>query len=406
MAQQSAGAQMANVEAALPGGVVILGGAHGTMALARSLGRQNIPVWLISNDHPLPRWSRYIKKMIRWSGPTDASAADDLLRLARTHGLEGFLLVPAADADIQFVSEHRERLAEHFRIILPAWENLKTVVEKPLLYRLAHDLDVDVPRTYELSSVEQSRQIEFQFPVILKPDMGGGKDAFSQAKVMRADDRASFLQIYETAAKLVGVDSVVVQELIPGGGENQLSYAALWYDGKPVAEFTARRTRQYPIEFGYTSTFVEVVDEPEVSEIARRILATIPFSGLVEIEFKRDPRNGVLKLLDVNPRPWAWFGLAAASGVDLGAMLWRKANGQPVVAATAQQNVSWMYLPRDCAAAITLWFRNRLDLRSYFRSFSTVRAWAVFERADPLPGLIDLPLTFWRVFTKRLLKLG
>lgn len=397
---------MANIEAARPGGAVILGGAHGTLALARSLGRQNVPVWLISNDHPLPRWSRHIKKTIRWSGPMAADAVREIIRLAQIHGLEGFLLVPAADADVQFVSRHKELLSQHFRIILPEWETLKTVVEKPLLYRHARELKVHVPATYTFSSVEQSRQVEIQFPVILKPGMGGGQDTFSQAKVMRADDRASFQKIHAHAAKLIGIQNVVVQELIPGGGENQLSYAALWYEGKPVAEFTARRTRQYPVEFGYTSTFVEVIDEPKLSDVSRRILASIQFSGLVEIEFKRDPRNGCLKLLDVNPRPWAWFGLAAACGVDLGAMLWQKVNGQPVSAASVELNVSWMYLPRDCAAAITLWMRNRLDPRSYLRSFSTVRAWAVFDRSDPLPGLVDLPLTLWRVVTKRILRLG
>src|SRR5690606_33036348 len=116
-------------------------------------------------------------------------------------------------------------------------------------------------------------------------------------------------------------------------------------------------------EFGYTSTFVEVVDEPDIAGISRRLLGSIGFTGLVEIEFKRDPRNGVLKLLDVNPRPWAWFGLASACGVDLGAMLWQKVTGQPVDAASASDGAAWMYLPRDLAAVATLIGKRRLTPR-------------------------------------------
>jgi hypothetical protein len=35
-----------------------------------------------------------------------------------------------------------------------------------------------------------------------------------------------------------------------------------------------------------------------------------------QVEFKRDPRDGRFKLMEVNPRLWLWHGLAAALGVD------------------------------------------------------------------------------------------
>jgi len=197
----------------------------------------------------------------------------------------------------------------------------------------------------------------------------------------------------------------VVQEMIPGAGESQYSYAALWNEGVPVAEFTARRTRQYPVDLGYTSTFVEVVDEPQLITAARRLLGSIAHHGLVEVEFKRDARDGSMKVLDVNPRPWTWFGLGAAAGVDLGAMLWAIKSGQTVQAASVRSNTSWMYLVRDVVAAGKLISSGRLTKRAYFSSFAKVRAWATFAANDPLPGLIDLPLTAWRVLTRRILRL-
>ena len=106
-------------------------------------------------------------------------------------------------------------------------------------------------------------------------------------------------------------------------GEAQFSYAGLWDHGRPVAGFTARRTRQYPLEFSYTSTFVETVDAPDVQAASERFLGAIGHHGLVEIEYKRDARDGQLKLLDINPRPWSWFSLAAAAGVDFGAAIAR-----------------------------------------------------------------------------------
>ncbi|PBC24784.1 ATP-grasp domain-containing protein [Mesorhizobium sp. WSM4311] len=385
-----------------PAGVLILGGAHGTLALARSFGARKVPVWLVSNDTPLPGFSRYARRTMTWPGPDDGGAVAFLLDLAKVHGLGGFLLIAGGDPEVRFVSQSIDRLSAAFDVVLPPWEQLKWVCEKPLLYRRAGELGLAVPLTYAISSLEQAEAAEFRFPVILKPNMGG-RSRFARAKAVLANDRAAFLAAYAWAAEEIGSDNVVVQEMIPGGGEGQFSYAALWNEGAPVAEFTARRTRQYPVDFGYTSTFVEVVDEPQLIDAARRLLGSIAHHGLVEVEFKRDARDGSMKVLDVNPRPWTWFGLGAAAGVDLGAMLWAVQSGQPVKTGSARPNTSWMYLVRDIVAAGRLISSGRLAKLAYFSSFAKVRAWATFQANDPMPGLIDVPLTAWRVLTRRIL---
>jgi D-aspartate ligase len=387
-------------------GVVILGGAHGTLALARSLGARNIPVWLVSTDTPLPGLSRRIRHKFDWPGPDDPNAISFLLDLAQRHGLAGALLIPGGDGEVRLVSQSIDALSPAYRIMLPAWDQLKFVCEKPLLYRRATELDVDIPPTYRFASTEEASRTAIRFPVVLKPNMGGGNSELARAKVIRADDRAAFDPVFERAAAEIGLENVVVQELIPGGGEGQFSYAALWHDGKPVAEFTARRARQYPVDFGYTSTFVEVVDQPRAVEAARKLLASIHHEGLVEIEFKRDQRDDALRLLDINPRPWSWFGLASAAGLDLGAMIWDIANGRaPAPSRPPRIGTSWMYLVRDMVSATVLIARGKLGIGAYLRSFGCVRAWATFAADDPLPGLLDIPVTAWRVLTRRVLRI-
>ncbi|MEQ1953069.1 ATP-grasp domain-containing protein [Mesorhizobium sp. CN2-181] len=388
-------------------GVVILGGAHGTLALARSLGAKDVPVWLVSQDTPLPGWSRRVRRKFDWPGPGDPNAIGFLLDLAAKHGLTGALLIPGGDGEVRLVSQSIEALSLAYKIMLPAWDRLKWVCEKPLLYRRAAELSLDFPPTYRFGSIDEAERAAIRFPVVLKPNMGGGDSELARAKVIRADDRASFDPVLQRAASEIGVDNVVVQELIPGGGEGQFSYSALWHDGKPVAEFTARRGRQYPVDFGYTSTFVEVVNRPDAVDAARRLLVSIRYEGLVEIEFKRDQRDGVLRLLDVNPRPWSWFGLASAAGIDLGAMVWEIANGRDAGRQTMPRSgTSWMYLVRDMVSAAILISRGRLGVGEYLRSFITVRAWATFALSDPLPGLLDIPVTAWRVLTRRVLRLS
>ncbi|MBS0257562.1 MAG: ATP-grasp domain-containing protein [Proteobacteria bacterium] len=385
-------------------GVVIVGGAHGTLALARSLGALNVPVYYLTHDSPLPGWSRFVRKTIRWAGPHDAGALPFLRQMADKHGLKGCLLVPSGDGEVQLIAQHREELSSLYKIILPDWTALQWLCEKPLLYQRAAELGVSIPRTYALASAADIDTLDILFPVILKPNMGGGNTTIARAKVIRADDRHALKTAFADASGEIGAGNVVVQELIPGGGESQFSYAALWLNGQPVAEFTARRARQYPVDFGYTSTSVEVVDNGQAVDAARKILKSAGHSGLVEAEFKLDGRDGKLKLLDVNPRPWSWFGLCSAAGIDLGALLWRVANGEPVgQPGNARQGVSWSYLVRDAVAAFTLARRGQAKIGDYFASLRNIRSWAAFAPNDPLPGLIDLPLTVSRVVRKRLL---
>lgn len=393
------------LSAAPPRGVVILGGAHGTLALARSLGAQGVAVTLVTADTPLPGLSRFVRHRFSWPGPKHPGAVDRLLDLARKYDLAGQVLVAGGDAEVNLVAAARDRLAQAYDVWLTPWDRLQWLCEKPLLYRRAAELDVAFPATYAFASLEEADRAEIRFPVVIKPNMGGGAGRLAKAKVLRCDDMAAFRADYAEAVTDIGVANVVVQELIEGGGESQFSYTALWSEGEPVAEFTARRTRQYPVDFGYTSTFVEVVDEPAAMAQARRLLASVGHHGLVEIEFKRDARDSSLKVLDVNPRPWSWFGLAAGCGVDYGAMLWALANDRPPQTRQPRLGASWMYLVRDAVAALALLRRGALKPADYLSGFRRVRAWATFAGSDPMPGLADIPLTAWRVLTRRVLKL-
>ena len=184
----------------------------------------------------------------------------------------------------------------------------------------------------------------------------------------------------------------MIQELIPGGGESQFSFAALCEEGRLLARVVARRTRQYPADLGRASTFVETVEEPEVEEHARRLLQEMSFTGLAEVEFKRDPRDRRLKLLDVNPRVWGWHGLCQRAGVDFPYLAWCLARGESVPASHAITGVSWLRLSTDLPTSLLEIARGRLSARGYLRSFRGPRARAIFARDDPLPGLTEVPM--------------
>jgi predicted ATP-grasp superfamily ATP-dependent carboligase len=379
--------------ASRPRGAIILGGSHGAIALARVLARQGLDVWFLTDNTPLPRFSRAVAHWRPLPNVQDPDAIDALEGIVRQEKLEGYLLIPAADADVKFAGQVHARLSKQLKLLLPDWSSLQWAADKSKTYQRAAELGLAVPDIYPVRSKRDAASMPMRFPAALTPSMRLASNRFTHDKVWRADDWDSFVRLYAEAASLVGAENIVVQELLPGGGECQLSYAGLWWQGRPITSFMARRTRQYPVDFSYTSTFVETIDAEDVRKAGEAFLSSIGHHGLCEIEFKRDPRNGALKLLDVNPRPWSWLGLADAAGIDFGAAIVALASGHKSPAMQARRGVAWMFGQRDPVVAFQLALSGQLDIGDWLVSLTRARTFATFSWRDPLPGLMETPLT-------------
>jgi predicted ATP-grasp superfamily ATP-dependent carboligase len=383
-------------------GAIVLGGAHGSLEIARSLGRRGIPVWLITADNPLPGLSRYVERSLSWPGPRADGAVRFLIELARRHGLDGWVLFAGSDEDLRFIAQNHSALGATFTLTTPSWDKVRGAHDKRHMNTRAAELGIARPRTHYPQHRDELKDLDIPFPVILKPTVRETRNRFVDAKAWRADDRRTLLALYDEAKSLIGADRIMIQEMIPGNGAAQFSYAGLWRDGKAIGSLVARRTRQYPIDFGFTSTLVETVEQPEIEALASRFLSSLDFSGLVEIEFKFDARDGVYKILDVNARAWTWLGLGAAAGADFPALQWRLASGETVTPVTARSGVCWRYFSRDLAAAFAEIMAGRLSAFGYLRSLRRSSASAVFAWDDPWPGALDLPLSAIRVVARRL----
>src|SRR2546427_1647236 len=350
-------------------GALVTGADYRGLGIVRSLGRRGIPVWVLKQDeHLVGSVSRYACRSLRYPLEDDRKQLDFLLDLAVREGLKGWVLFPTTDESVVMFARHHESLAEHYRLTTPPWDVLRRVFDKRLLHRLARDLALDQPWTFSPRNREELESLDCPFPVILKPAMRLGFNRLSADKAWRVEDRTSLLARYDEACGLIDPELLVIQEVVPGWGETQFSFAALCKDGSPLASMVARRTRQFPMDFGRFSTYVETVDEPHVAEPALRLLAALRFTGLAEVEFKRDSRNGKYKLLDVNPRVWGWHTLSNRAGVDFPYLQWRLVTGQSVPEVRGRAGERWMRMCTDIPMAIHEILNGRLSLRAYLQS--------------------------------------
>src|SRR6266404_224153 len=382
-------------------GALVIGGNLNGLSIARSLGRRGVPVWVVTPPNiKLASYSRYTRRTLPWPNGDGEGQATYLLDVAERYQLNRWVLLPTSDESAALLSKFHALLSRRFRVSTPVWDVLRWAYEQRFPYKLAAERQVDYPHTIYPASEADLAGASCALPGILKPATHATTNRFTADKAWPVDSREELFARYREARELIPPDLILIQELIPGGGESQFSYAALCCDGQPIASLTARRTRQYPIDFGHSSSFVETLDVPEIVAPSRRLLAAIRYTGLVEVEYKFDARNGRYKLLDINPRLWTWAPLGARAGIDFPYLLWQMLLGLPVQEKVGRTDVRWVRMITDVPAAIHEMARGRLSPGAYVRSLRSPLEFSVTALDDPLPGLVEVPLFAYKHFYK------
>jgi D-aspartate ligase len=376
-----------------PPGAVVIGGDYQGLGIARSLGRHGIPVCIVDDESSIARFSRHTTLNIRVPDLRDEqSALSSLLQVGRELDLKGWVLFPTRDELVATLSRHRDALAEIYRVPTSNWETIKWIWDKRNTYKLAEELKIPCPKTWYALSVDDVEPIDGPFPLALKPAIKEHFFYATQAKAWRANSKEELRDMYVKASAVAGNGEILIQDIIPGDGSHQFAYCAFFKNGEAVSKMVVRRRRQHPHDFGRSSTYVESIDMPALESLSERFLRPINYYGLVEVEFKLDPRDGQFKLLDVNGRTWGYHTIGASAGVDFPYQLYRDQIGESVEHCTGRVGVTWVRLMTDIPTGIIDVFQGRLGVGDYLRSVWHAESDAVFSWEDPLPGLAECAL--------------
>ncbi len=372
-------------------GALVLGGDYRALTVVRSLGRHGIPVWVFPEQQKIATKSRYALRHLPLPSE-ETRQVEFLLNVGRRFSLDGWVLFPTEDTHAAMLARHQARLATVFRLATAPWETVEVAYDKRLTYRVAQKFGVHTPATFYPRDRREVEALGCHFPVILKPAIKEAVNRFTREKAWPIDDKASLLAAYAVACAMIDPGLIMIQELIPGGGEAQFSYGAISDHGRVLASVVARRARQYPVDFGRSSSFVETVDEPAVEHAGKHLLKALGYTGVMEAEFKYDARDGRCKLLDLNPRVWGWHTLTRPGGVDFPYFMWRLAQHLPVPEVRVKAGYRWVRMTTDLPAAVREIIRGRLSIGSYLRSLRSPLEHAVLASDDPVPFLLEVPM--------------
>lgn len=394
-----------SAETSSAGTVVVCGATHGGLSIVRSLARRGIHIAVLTYNTDEPGLaSKYIDEWERCPHPNEDEDAFVEFLLARVDRWEGALIAPTNDHYATALSRQADRLEPHYRLAVPPWETARIFIEKDRTYALAEECGVDYPRLVRAREADDLDEAlaTLRFPMMVKPVRSHEFAAHFNTKLFVADDEPTLRREFQRCVD-AGLE-VVVCEVIPGTDYRTLERVTMYIDatGEIRAEFYNTKLRQTPPMFGICKAAVSTGVYDEVREQTLRLLRACDYRGQAGVEFKRDPRDGRLKLIEINVRFLADTQFAMSAGVDLPWIVYQdlvlERRDPPV---SGRPGVYYVHLLTDVYEFITLERHRFRELRRYVEPYlSRGRAHAFFSLDDPRPFAREVRQRFGRGFRK------
>ena len=368
------------------------------LGISRSLGEHGVSVVGLTAQRGI--YGNYTRYAHVRRCPDSREASEELLEALIRIGEEigsRSIIFPTRDDDCLFLDRFRVELDPYFIPVLPPSAALRRCLDKWETYLLAKDAGVPTPGCYLVEDEDQLADVSAKvgFPCVLKPvsshdwRKGANWKVVGARKAIGISSQRELLREYTKVAR--AGKRVLIQEMIPGD-DNCLTIVACYLDRASnwVAAFGTRKLAQSPAGFG-TGCVVQAIECPDLHERTVRLLRTIGYSGIAEVEYKWDSRNEQFQLIEINPRPWDQHRLGASSGVDLIYLAYCEHAGLPKPA-FVPRIFGHKWIAEDAFFMMILrllWKRDR-SLWSVLRTVQGKRVYAIWSWKDPLPLLLYL----------------
>ncbi len=374
------------------------------LGVVRIFGRRGVPCYLAGAEGDPVTHSRWYRPARPITVTTDPGVLEAYLAAS---GLERAVLLPCSDRWARCVAGLSTSVRGRFPASISSAAVLGLFVDKAEFAGLLDTYDVPRPRTVTVAIEEEIGSLaapELRRYFLKPTDSQRCNEVFGRKAFFASTQeefRKRLCQMQDAGC------GAMLQEYIPGPADTHYFIDGfIDRGGIPRAVFARRRLRIFPPDFGNSTAMVSV-DADQVSQAADdllRLLAGVGYRGIFSGEFKRDQRDGLYKLLEVNVRPWKYVEFAALCGVDVCDLSYRDALEQEVPTVTAYR-IGRRYAVASLefqALTAQLGKGDISPLDWLLQSARAIKGGRPLD--DPMPGVVSaLSLTSraWRRWKKR-----
>jgi predicted ATP-grasp superfamily ATP-dependent carboligase len=219
------------------------------------------------------------------------------------------------------VARNQEQLRKYVNFVLPKYEVFVQGRNKVLTLKAAEKAGCPIPKTwYPGVGLESCINQIRDYPVLIKPAISAGARGIVFCK--NPDD---ILENYSTIKGQFGES--FLQEYVPQHGMQFKVDAVMDADQNLLAGVVYEKLRYYPPQGG-SSVLNKTVHRPDILDMAVLVMKQLKWVGLCDFDFIEDTRDGIVKLMEINPRFPESYRATVAAGVDMTKILYQLAMGQ------------------------------------------------------------------------------
>ena len=258
------------------------------------------------------------------------------------------IVVPLNDFVAAILSKYKKELEKYATITVNDWEIFQKASDKSQTMKIC--MDNEIPCPYTFTNLDDFKKAEnVKYPVVVKPRTGFGAVGFHVSQ-----DQQDAERYFEAATKKFG--PCLIQEYIP---QTDLQYKAELYvdrEGSLKAACVFSKLRWYPIDGG-SSTLNVTVDRPDIISDCKRLLKAINWRGYADIDLIQDPRDGIAKIMEINPRITGSVKICYEAGVNFSKLMLQDYQNEVVDSAFDVKYGTYLrYFHKDI-----LWFLKSKD---------------------------------------------
>ena len=341
--------------------LLIDGGSRQVLPMIKGFSRQGCEVSVYcSSKLDVGYVYKYTdKKVMGVFDPHDTEGTYSGIRAAIERG--GYdLVVPMNDYAATLLARHREELSRFAYIAVNSPEIFDLAADKQKTMQICMDNDIPCPKTAVFSDISEFSDEGWSYPLVIKPRSGYGANGFNTV-----ENREELNRLFVLTEQKFGES--LVQEYIPQTSSQYQVEMVMGRDGECKSFVLMDKLRWYPINGGSSTINVTLKDE-KIKNDCVRLLKALGWVGYASLDLIRDPRDGVAKILEINPRINGTAKICFKCGVDLALQLLEEAAGGEITEiADYQSGVYLRYVHMD-----VMWFlksKNRFSAKPSFFSF-------------------------------------
>ena len=286
------------------------------------------------------------------------------------------VVIPMSDPSATFLSKHKESFHQFCKFIISEYPVFMTGFDKNLLMRVCRENGFPHPKTVDLMTDGISGIDDSFFPAILKPNITTGGRGM---KILHS--KKELEMVFEHNVEEFG--DCHIQKFVREGGRQFKVELFLDDQHKLVNSSVVHKQRFYPVSGG-SSCFNVTITDSDLVDLCYNVLKKIGWIGFADFDLIEDLDDGIIKIMEINPRIPACIKSAIDSGVDYASLIVDASMGRELEEYDYEPGYQLRHLGFDI-----LWFfqsKDRFKIHpSWFNFLNKKQSFQDLSLLDPLP---------------------